>query len=60
METPKIIDSLTAEFEKTYSPEAAMAEFEYLEYLERQGQKVCQIEKAALGNIASLGDWNRT
>lgn len=60
MKTPKIVDSLTAKFAKTYSPETAMAELEYLVYLEHQGQKVCQIEKTALANIASRGDWAET
>jgi hypothetical protein len=47
-------------FSKVFTPTQAMAEFEYLEYLEAHGQNVCQIEKKALANIAAKGDWNVT
>lgn len=55
----KTLESVQANLEKMHTPESAMSEFEYLEYLERNGQKVCQIEKVALANIAQNCDWNQ-
>ena len=55
----KTLESVQEQLEKVHSPESAMAEFEYLEYLERQGEKVCQLEKVALANIAQDSFWNQ-
>jgi hypothetical protein len=52
--------TLEENLRKVFSPIAAMAELEYLEYVERNGQKVCPFEKQALANIAQDGDWNQT
>lgn len=54
----KCLESIQKNLRAIHSPVSAMAELEYLEYLERQGEGVCQFEKKALANIANEGDWN--
>ena len=54
----KTLESVQKHLEDIYTPESAMAEFEYLEYLEARGEKVCQFEKVALANIAQNCDWS--
>lgn len=55
----KTLESVQKHLANIHTPESAMAEFEYLEYLEMQGEEVCQIEKVALANIAQNCDWNQ-
>lgn len=51
------IQRMTEEFAKVFTPEAAFAQLEYIEYLEMPGEKVCPFEKTALANIAQGCNW---
>ena len=56
----KTLESVQKHLEKIHTPDSALAELEYLEYLEFQGKTVCQFEKVAFANIAQNGNWNLT
>jgi hypothetical protein len=56
----KTQESVQDKIARIHTPESAFAELEYLEYIERNGEKVCQFEKVALANIANLSPWNRS
>lgn len=58
--TMSTIKRMEEKYSKVFTPEQAMAQFEYLEYLEMQGEEVCQIEKTVFANIASRCGWNVT
>jgi len=56
----KTLESVQARLAKVHTPESAACELEYLEYVERNGGKTCPVDKTALANIATKGDWNIT
>lgn len=58
--TTTTIKRMEEEYSKMFTPEQAFAQFEYLEYLEMQGEEVCQLEKTVFANIAQNCDWNVT
>ena len=41
----KTLESVQKHLAKIHTPESALAQLEYLEYLEFRGERVCQIEK---------------
>ena len=55
----KTLESVQKHLAKIHTPESAIAQLEYLEYLEFRGERVCQIEKVALANLAQNCDWNQ-
>ena len=56
----KTQESVQSKMSEIHTPESAFAELEFLEYLEYNGDTVCQFEKTALANIANNGNWNIT
>lgn len=56
----KTQESVQSKMNEIHTPESAFAELEFLEYIERNGDRVCQFEKTALANIANNGGWNMT